>query len=331
MMHMIHWGCPSHAVYLLLMIPLVALVLYHWWHTTKIISLLAKTVGGTTFLLHVSYFRIIVRSIVWLMALLFLFITLMHPQWNKKEETVKQQGRDLFIVLDISRSMLAQDLSPSRLEFAKAKIKRLLKSLSCERVGLIVFAGSTFVQCPLTRDYGAFYMFLDQLDAATISAGTTSLDKAIAKAIQAFKVHSPKSKIVAIFTDGEDFSTNLKEIKKEAVKENLTIFTFGVGTGHGAPIPLYDAQGKQSGHQKDSAGQVVISRLNEDILQNLATDLGGAYIAISQDDSDIAKLVKKLDAIEKEDIEDKKISEYQEQYPWFLLVACLLLMIEWIL
>jgi Ca-activated chloride channel family protein len=252
--------------------------------------------------------------------------------WNKKEETVEQEGRDLFIALDISRSMLAPDCLPNRLMCAKSKIKKLLPMLSCERVGLILFSGSSIIQCPLTTDYGAFLMFLEAIDAETVSAGTTALDQAIAKAMDAFGLmKDKKNKLLVIFTDGEDFSSNLAGIKQDAIKKGLHIFTVGVGTQEGAPIPLYDAYGKQIGHQLDDRGNVVITHLNEGILRSVAQDSGSIYLTLTTDDSDLRSLVRAVTSFEKEKIEDKKISMLEDQYHYFLLISLFCLLLEWIL
>ena len=174
-------------------------------------------------------------------------------------------------------------------------------------------------------------MFLNQIDQDTIASGTTALDQAIAQAITAFKQSaSQKHKLLVIFTDGEDFSSNLAALKQEAQKDGLTIFTLGIGTAAGAPIPLYDSDGKPSGHLKDKKGTIVISRLNEGILQALAHDVGGTYIQTTKNSDDITSLVALVKNHEKEVIEEKKISQLEEQYPWFLLVSFLLLALEWL-
>jgi len=260
-----------------------------------------------------------------------LALALLRPQWNKREEVIAQEGRDLFIALDISRSMLATDCEPNRLACAKQKIKQLLGSLSCERAGLILFSGSAFVQCPLTADFAAFKTFLDHVDVETISSGTTALDQALKTALRAFDgMENKKNKIVAIFTDGEDFSSNLRHYKQQAHEQGLHIFTFGVGTGEGAPIPLYDSAGNQVGHQKNNQGNIVISRLNEGILETLAQDAGGHYLRMTQDADDVETLARHVHAFEKEQFEDTRYSAYEDQYHWFLLAGFIMLALEWL-
>jgi Ca-activated chloride channel family protein len=328
----INWAYAQNAKYFLLLIPVLIILIYKWRRSQLVIRLLSHASFKNKFLQKASLIRITIRSILWFIALVFLFITLLRPQWNKKEQIVAQEARDLFIALDISRSMLAQDIKPNRLEFAKQKIKDLVNELSSERVGLILFSGSSFIQCPLTSDYAAFFMFLDQIDVETISSGSTAIDQAIAQALEAFKsAGNKKNKLLIIVTDGEDFSSNLVQLKNEAHRENLIIFTLGIGTQQGAPIPLFDENGKQVGHQKDRKGAVVISRLNDVILKNLVHDVGGIYIHAQKGDSDIIELIKKLETIEKEKIEDKKYSQYEDQYPIFLMISFIALLLEWLL
>jgi len=209
----------------------------------------------------------------------------------------------------------------------------LVKKLSCERVGLILFSGSTFVQCPLTTDYGAFHLFLDQIGVETISSGSTALDAAIAQALEAFsRGVNRKHKLLVIFTDGEDFSSNLAHIKQEAINAGMHIFTIGVGTTEGAPIPLFDARGNQQGHQTDKKGKIIITRLNEGILYNLAQDSGGSYLRAQPDnDGDVDALVRSVEMFEKERMDDKKISKFHEQYPYFVGVSFICFLIEWLL
>ncbi len=261
-----------------------------------------------------------------------LFLALLRPQWGKKEQIIKQQGRDILIALDISKSMLAQDCDPNRLEFAKKKIRALLHELESERVGLLLFSGAAFVQCPLTSDYGAFHMFLDHVDVETISSGSTALDSAVQESIRLFS-HTPKgnNKLLLVCTDGEDFSSNLSAVKKQAEEQGVRIFTMGFGTNEGAPIPLYDAQGNPAGHQKDRQGKVVISQRNDDTLQSLAQGLGGVYVPAVVSADDIKHITSRVKQIEKGHFEDKKMHQLYDRYPWFVFVALCSFLIEWIL
>jgi Ca-activated chloride channel family protein len=277
-------------------------------------------------------YRQYLKAVLFGIALFFLGIALLRPQWHEHEKILIQEGRDVLIALDISRSMLATDCSPNRLAMAKKKIRQLLSLLDCERVGLILFSGSAFVQCPLTTDYRAFHMFLDHVDAETISSGSTALDAALQQALQTFNtVPDRKNKLLVIFTDGEDFSSNLSQFKQEANNQGMRIFTIGIGTAEGAPIPLYDIEGNPIGHQQDAHGKIVISQLNEGILFSLSHDVGGIYVPMSSDTSDLMTLVNHITRFEKERFEDKQIKQFDDKYHYFLLLSLGCLLSEWLL
>jgi len=326
----IHWGALSYSIWLPVVLGAMFVVWYRVYKRRAAYVLLAGKHASQ--LLSVSIKKQNIKSILLCGTFLLLFIALLRPQWNKIDNRVTEQGRDLYVALDISRSMLAIDCHPNRLIYAKNKIKKLLTKLSCERVGLILFSGTAFVQCPLTSDYSAFYLYLDAVDAELISSGTTALDKAIEQALLSFSTSvERKNKLLVIFTDGEDFSHNLSTIKKEAAQNNLSIFTIGIGSIEGAPVPLFDHNGNQIGHQKDRNGNVVISRLNEGILQTLSYDAGGHYSKATEDDSDITSFVSCVEAREKEALAERTYQQYEDQYHYFLIMAFVCLVLEWLL
>ncbi len=329
---MIHFARPDMFV-MVMVITIIACVL-SWYRLRKITYAVDLLDGSKAHknLRNYSYTKKIIKAVLFCIAVASLATVLMRPQWNDVASSVSREGRDVFIALDISRSMLAQDLKPDRLAFAKEKIKKLVKRLKTDRIGLILFSGSTFVQCPLTDDMNAFYMFLDAVDAETISSGTTALDAAINQAISVFEMMPErKSKLLVMFTDGEDFSSNLTAVKKKAASLGLHIVTVGVGTDQGAPIPLYDKAGKPMGHQLDAKGNVVISRMNEGILYRIAQDTGGIFVPIAQDATDIKKIESFISSFEKELLKDKQVKQFQEQYYWPLLIAFITLAVEWML
>lgn len=276
--------------------------------------------------------KVRVKSRLNFLGIFFLIVAILRPQWHKKEHRVEQEGRDLLVALDISASMLAQDIKPSRLVCSKEKIRNLLKELNAERVGLIIFSGSAIIHCPLTTDFGAFNLFLDQVDAQTIASSTTALDQAIGQALQLYgRMPNKKNKLLVIFTDGEDFSSNLARLKKEASQQGLHIFTVGVGTAQGAPIPDFDLKGSLVGYVRDEHGKIVISKLNTGILRTLAQDVGGTYVSVSENDADIKKIAQLISCFEKERFDDKKFSMYEEQYPWFVALSFICFVFEWLL
>jgi Ca-activated chloride channel family protein len=257
---------------------------------------------------------------------------LLQPQWGDNEELVDQEGRDLFIMLDISRSMLAQDVKPNRLEFAKLKIRRLLELLKTDRVGLVLFSSSAIIQCPLTSDHQAFNAYLQEINEQVIGRGSTTIDVALIKVIELFKkMGREKNKLAFLITDGEDFSTNLNAAQQRALKEDIHLFAMGVGTTEGAPIPKLDDQGRYIGHEVDATGAIALSALNEVKLQSLCALLHGTYVKASYQDNDIIKIADRVLEFEKEKYSEQKVSLYDDQYPWPLALTTLFLALEWIL
>lgn len=325
------WEAPEALWYFPLLVLLLCLLGMSGWRVQKIVAHLAHTKWQGMLIPGFSPIRLWVKKSLLAIGLLFLFLSLLHPQWGKKEVAITQQGRDLFIALDVSRSMMATDLKPTRLAIAKAKIKQLVRQLKSERVGLLLFSGAAVLQCPLTSDVTAFELFLDAVDAQTISAGTTAIDQVLVKTIEQFQnMPSKKNKLLVIFTDGEDFSRNLADLKSQARAIDLRIFTIGIGTPQGAPVPKFDAQGNQVGYEKDEKGPV-ISRLNEGILKNLAQDSGGHYFTAQANNQELKSLTSMVQKFEKEQWEERKVSKYIERYPYFLAVSLLCFGLEWIL
>lgn len=305
------------------------------WSTRAYIQNIAKLVAPQwqkRLLLYFSKTKTFIKAVLLAVGICALFLALLQPQWGKKEQVIEQEGRELFIALDISRSMLASDVKPHRLAFAKSKIKKLVKLLHAERVGLLVFSGDALIQCPLTRDTAAFNLFLDSVDAETISSGTTAIAQALYTVLKMFGGMPARSnKIVVLFTDGEDFSSDLSKVKEQAKKENVHIFTYGIGTKDGAPVPVLDEDGRPIGHQKDESGKVVFSRLNEPMLQALSRDSGGKYIRPTQKDEDLNELVGHVQRYEKEKLENKEFEVEEERYPYFLAVSFICFLLEWLL
>ena len=310
----------------------ICLLLYHAYKSRAIVRSLASNSHKKFVLKNYQLWRRIIKYSLFVVAFSFLSLALLQPQWDKKDQVVEQEGRDILIAVDISRSMLAQDQEPNRLEFAKEKIKKLLYNLSCDRVGLMLFSGTTVMQCPLTTDYSTFFMFLDQLDAETISSSTTSLDSAVVEAVKLFEsMPERKTKIFCLFTDGEDFSDDLAGVKEKAAKAGVSIFTVGIGSTHGAPVPIINRHGMQVGLEKDAQGKIVMSKLNESVLRGLSEKSGGRYIHAVDSEDDVKQLISYVQSFEADKLEDKKINQFEEQYPYFIAVSFFCLLLEWIL
>ena len=331
MMFGIHWANFDRVHYFYFLIPLVCLLLYGFFK----IRLQRRAIIADRYIKimirNYSVMKKIIKCLLIIVGLIFLIASFLRPQWGKQEQMVMQEGRDLIIAIDISRSMLAQDVKPNRLHFAKEKIKKLLYNLSCERVGLIIFSSSTIIQCPLTTDYSAFFMFLDQLDVDTISEGTTALDQAIKASLKVFEsIPTRKTKLLIAFTDGEDFSADLQGVNDKVLHDGLSIFTVGIGTVNGAPVPILDEKNKQIGWEKDDQGKVIMSKLNENLLLDIATKSGGKYVRAVESDDDIKLLINYINKFEKDALEDKTFEAWQEQYPYFIAISLICFGLEWI-
>ncbi len=287
-----------------------------------------------TSLIGYSKIKFYLKASLLIFSLIFLGLAALAPQLAEPGKLVQQQGRDILIALDVSRSMLVRDLAPNRLELAKTKIKKLVNLLAADRVGLILFSGTAFAQCPLTKDRAALQMFLDDVDVETISAGGTALDSAISTALQ-MSEHSAtealQTKLLVIFTDGEDFSADLRTVEQQALAQHLDIFTVGVASVDGGPIPTYDLQGQQIGHQLDQSGKVVISKLNEQVLAELAQACHGLYTRVSDyNDSDLQKIKLAIAQYERQSFGVKQ-EQRVELYPYLAGASLFCLLLEWLM
>lgn len=257
-----------------------------------------------------------------------LVFTLMRPQWGFQWQEVKRRGLDILIAIDTSKSMLAQDVKPNRLERSKLAVKDLLKQLTGDRVGLIAFAGTAFLQCPLTVDYNGFMLALDNLNVNVIPQQGTSISSAIKEAIKTYKGEDKKYKVLIIITDGEDHEGNLASLAEKAKKEGLKIFCVGIGSKEGELIPITDNAGHMN-FLKDKTGNFVKSRLDEASLQKIALTTGGSYVRATGADFGLDLIYdKKLSIIEKRDLDSKMRKRYEERFTIFLAIALVLLSLE---
>jgi len=249
---------------------------------------------------------------------------LTRPQWGFHWEDIKRVGVDIMVAIDVSESMLAEDVKPSRLERAKREVYDLIHMMEGDRIGLIAFAGTSFVQCPLTLDYGACKMFLDYIEPDLIPVPGTALADAIRNAIKSFNTKERKSKVLILITDGEDHEGAPLEAAREAKQEGIKIFTIGVGQDGGAPIPLRDGSG---GFKKDRRGDMIITHLDEATLQKIALETEGSYVRSVTGDMDLDKIYK-VDI--KQHIEGKELSStrqrrWEQRFQWFVCAALLLI------
>ena len=272
--------------------------------------------------------RKIAKMIILTAAISLLVFSLARPQWGFEWKESKLKGLDILITMDVSKSMLATDVKPNRLERSKFAVKDLVKKLNGDRIGLIAFAGTAFLQCPLTIDYNGFLLTLDDLGVNTIPRGGTNIGSAIREAIGVLKGQDKKYKTLIIITDGDDLEGDPMKAAKEASDEGIKIYCVGVGTFEGALIPAVDERGSR-GWVADKSGNVVKTTLNEELLKNIAISTGGSYVRATQSDFGLVLLYdKSISKLEKKDIEGKASKQYQERFQYFLGLAVLLLLIE---
>ncbi len=271
-----------------------------------------------------------IKFFLFVLAFTFLILGLANLQLGSKLEKVKRSGIDIIIALDVSKSMLAEDVKPNRLLRAQRFVSKIIDGMQNDRVGLIVFAGNAYLQMPLTTDYAAAKMFLSTVNTEMVPTQGTALSDAIGQAMTAFKAGEQQHKALVIITDGEDHEADALEMAKSAASEGVSIFTVGVGSAQGAPIPIY-RRNTQVDFKRDKGGEIVLSKLNEVILQQISVAGNGQYIHLSGGNNDVDYLIKELGSIEKKDFEERVYTDYDDKFQYFLGVALLLLILEFLI
>ncbi|MEW6088202.1 MAG: VWA domain-containing protein [bacterium] len=272
-----------------------------------------------------------VKAVILSVAFLMFIVVLSRPQFGKKIIELKRTGIDLVIAVDTSLSMLAEDMKPNRLERAKMEISNLMDILQGDQIGLVVFSGEAYIQCPLTLDYDAAKMFLEIIDTKSVSQPGTNLGRAILKAMDSYPEGQKKYKAVILLTDGEEHEGNALEIAEKAASEGIKIYTIGIGTGSNEPIPLRDSEGKIIGYKKDKYGQMVLSKLDENTLHDIAAKTGGKYYRSSNTGIELEKIYRDISSMEKKEFEDKMEIQYEDRYQFLLVIIIFLLITEFLL
>lgn len=266
-------------------------------------------------------------------GLAFLAFALAGPLVGTKLREVKREGVDMVIALDVSMSMTAEDVAPNRLERAKNEIRKLLGDLRGDRIGLVIFAGDAFVQCPLTTDYGAVRLFLDVASPDLLPTPGTDFGEALRLAVQALEApteadEDARSRALLIVSDGENHVADLDAILEEARRHNVIVFAAGVGEPAGGPIPLYQ-NGRHVGYKRDLRGNIIHTRLEEAGLKALSED--GAYFQIARTSSSLPKIISALERLDRAEFGVEEFEEYDNKYQIPLLLALLLLLVEGVL
>jgi Ca-activated chloride channel family protein len=261
-------------------------------------------------------------------GLAFWVLALVGPLLGAKLVEFKQKGLDVFIAVDCSLSMQAQDLQPDRMAHAKLILSQLIERLTGSRIGVIAFAGQSYVQCPLTIDTGAARQVLEGIEVGSVPTPGTAVGDAIRTALKGLKAGEGGQRVLVLLTDGEDHRSNPLDAAKEAANAGLKIFPIGIGTPQGEPIPLLDAQGHRTGYKRDKKGDVVMSRLDELTLAEIARITGGQYVRSTVTGAEIDTLVRALDGLQHGDQKTKMFNRYENRYQWPLALGLLLLLIS---
>mgnify|MGYP003290139547 FL=1 len=269
--------------------------------------------------------RPIVKFTLLMVALTLLIVAAARPQYGQQEKTVKRQGIEVMVALDISNSMLAEDVAPNRLDRAKQMLSKMIDNMTDDKVGLVVFAGEAFTQLPITCDYVSAKMFLNTISPKLISTQGTAIGAALQTAIRSFgSQESDAGRAIILITDGENHEDDATAVAKQAQELGIQVFVIGIGKPEGSPIPVPGT----NDYIKDRSGQVVVSRLNEEMCQEIAQAGKGAYVRCDNTNTAMRALQQELDRIATTDLETTVYADYNEQYQSFLLIALLLLVID---
>lgn len=274
-----------------------------------------------------STFKPLLKLITLLLAFTCLSFALVNPKLGTKLETVKREGVDIVFAMDVSKSMLAEDITPNRLEKSKRLISETINQLAGDRIGIIAYAGEAFPQLPITTDYAAAKMFLRGMNTDMLSSQGTAIGDAINMAIGYFNDEEQTNKILVIVSDGEDHERTIDRPIEEALEKGIRIVTIGVGTAKGGPIPI-KRNGITETFKKDRQGEVVITKLDEDTLKEIAEESNGAYID-GKSTSEVVSFMKDfLGQMDKKEFETKQFADYKSQFQWFLGAAILFLILD---
>ncbi|MCK4546866.1 MAG: VWA domain-containing protein [Candidatus Eisenbacteria sp.] len=277
--------------------------------------------------------RHVLKAFLILAGVLLAILAVCRPQSEDRlgAVTVKRTGVDIIIALDTSASMLAEDIKPNRLARAKQEITGLLDRLRGDRVGLVAFSGESFVQCPLTLDYGAARVFLEEFDTNLIPEPGTAIGAAVSTASGAFVREETQYKVLVVMTDGEDHEGEPVKMARKAADAGIRIFTIGFGRTDGEPIPLRDQEGNLLGFKKDKQGNIVMSRLNEGVLQEIALVTGGKYYRATAGGVELDRIYDEISKLEKKEIKSRILTAYKDWFQIPLALAFLLLVLEFAL
>ncbi|WP_171032355.1 vWA domain-containing protein [Polaribacter aestuariivivens] len=314
--------------YLLTIIPVIIVIflLVLWWKksTQRKFSnpnLLQKLAP------NYSTFKPVLKLVMLLLGITFLIISLVNPKMGTKLKTVKREGVDVVFALDVSKSMLAEDIAPNRLEKSKQIISKIIDKLGSDRVGIIVYAGNSYPLLPITTDHGAANMFLQNANPDMVSSQGTAISEALDLAKTFYNNDEQTNRFLIIISDGEDHQEETKQVAQNLTNEGVKIYTIGVGTENGGPIPIR-VNNAMVGYKKDNKGKTVITKRNSEVLQGIADISDGKYINGNVTENPVKIISEIIANAEKNEFETKQFSDYKDQFQWFLALGLLFLIID---
>lgn len=275
-----------------------------------------------------SLFKSFLKVLVLSLAFACIALALVNPKIGTKLETVRSEGVDIVFAVDVSKSMLAEDVAPNRLDKAKQLVTQIINNLVSDRVGIIAYAGKAYPQLPITTDYAAAKMFLQSMNTDMLSSQGTAINEAITLATTFFDDEEQTNRILVIISDGEDHSNVATDAAEEAAALGIRIFTIGVGDVKGGPIPIKNQNGIVLSYKKDSEGETVITRLDEETLINIAKSANGAYINGKNTSDVVAEIKDVLSKMDKKEFEAKQFADFKDQFQWFLAAGIFLLFLD---
>lgn len=321
----------EHPIYLNFLLALPLLVVLFWaylrWRKT-----VARNLGDAAvvkrMMLDVSPFRMHLKFILLLLTVTSVLLALANPQIGSRLEKVQRKGIDLVIAIDVSNSMLAQDIQPSRMERARQSVSRLIDEMENDRVGLIIFAGKAYTQLPITTDYNAAKMMLATIKPDLVPVQGTAIGQAIELGMASFK-EDKGGKAIIVITDGENHEDDAVNMAKEAASKGINIYTIGMGLADGAPIPEY-RNNQMTGFKKDRSGNTIITRLDESMLQQIAQAGNGIYVRASNTQAGLKKVYDEIGKLDKNTFDAVSYADYDDRFQYFIALALLFILLNFI-
>ncbi len=325
-------------LYLLILVPLfVAFFIFRWLRRKKILKTFGDKNLVDRLLPNFSKTKTFLKFILLLLAFCFFVIALSNPQTGSKIVKGERKGIDIVFCLDISNSMLAEDVQPNRLSRAKQAMSKLLDKMNNDRVGIVIFAGKSYIQLPLTSDYAAAKMFLETVNPGMIQVQGTAIGSAIEKAMNTLGYNDSeetnkwvknRSRAIVVISDGENHEDDAVGMAKTATKEGIVVCCMGIGLPTGAPIPVYQ-NGQMTGYKKDASGSTVTTHLNNEMLEKIADAGKGIYVSSGNSpDAGLNSVFNKLNELDKLNYGEQNFSDYEDQYQYFLAIGIILLLLE---